>query len=142
MLGKMLAFVQQLPANATTIAVVYASGDAGSRADAERIAAEIGDGFRVGATVLKPRVIDAAALAASDPAVIVTAADANSEAVMGASRARHALCVTGDLAAVRSGTCMIAIQSSPKVGIWLNAHAAGEAGVGFPTAFHMMVREL
>jgi len=141
-LGKALAFVQPLPAGATTIAVVYAAGNAASRADAEKIAAEIGNGFQVGAVVLKPQVIDTASLAASDPAVIVTAAGANGDAVMRASRARHALCVTSALEAVQSGRCTMAIWSDPRAEIALNVEAARAAGVSFPLAFHMMVREL
>ncbi len=141
-LGKALGFVQALPAGATTIAVVHASGDAGSRADAEQIAAEIGAGFRIGSVVLKPQVIDVAALATIEPAVIVAAAGANGEAVMRASRERRALCVTGELAAVQSGSCMMTIRSNPRVEIILNAEAARAAGVGFPIAFQMMVREL
>ncbi|MGA3402762.1 MAG: hypothetical protein ABSC95_26430 [Acetobacteraceae bacterium] len=141
-LGKALGFVQLPPDGATTVAVVYASGNAGSRADAEQIAAEIGDGVRVGSIILKPQVIDVAALASIEPAVIVSAADANGDAVMRASRARHALCVTAELAAVQSGSCIMTIRSNPRVEIVLNAEAARAAGVVFPIAFHMMVREL
>ncbi len=141
-LGKALAFMQPLPPGATTIAVVYAAGDARSHADAEQIAAEIGNGFQIGTVVLKPQVIDTAALATSDPAVIVTATGANGDAVLDASRAQHALCVTSALAAVQSGSCTMSIRSNPRVEIVLNAEAARAAGVGFPIAFHMMVREL
>jgi hypothetical protein len=141
-LAKALAFVQPLPASATTIAVVYAAGDTGSRADAEQIAAEIGDGFLLGTVVLKPQVVEAAALATSNPAVIVTAAGANGEAVMRVARAQHSLCVTSEQAAVQSGSCIMTIRSNPRVEIVLNAAAARAAGVTFPIAFHMMVREL
>ena len=71
-LGKTLAFVQPLPSGATTIAVVYARGDAASLTDAGQIAAAIGDGVRVGNVVLNPQVVDLAALATIDAAVIVT----------------------------------------------------------------------
>jgi hypothetical protein len=141
-LGKALNFVQLPPRSSTTIAVVYASSDAASRADAEQIAAEIGDGFRVGNVVFTPRTIDIAALATIEPAVIVTAAGANGDAVTRASREHQALCVTAELAAVRSGSCIMTIQSNPKVEIVLNTSAARAAGVAFPIAFHMMVREL
>ncbi len=87
-------------------------------------------------------MIDTAALATSDPAVIVTATGANGDAVLDASRAQHALCVTSALAAVQSGSCTMSIRSNPRVEIVLNAEAARAAGVGFPIAFHMMVREL
>ena len=142
MLGKALGFVQPMPAGAATIAVVYAGGNPVSRADAEQIAAEIGDGFQVGSTVLKPVVIDSAALAGIAPAVIVTAIGANGDAVEHASRAGHALCVTSELAAVQSGRCIMTIRSDPRVEIVLNAEAARAAGISFPIAFHMMVREL
>jgi hypothetical protein len=61
---------------------------------------------------------------------------------MRASRAHHALCVTSALEAVQSGRCTMAIWSDPRAEIALNVEAARAAGVSFPLAFHMMVREL
>jgi hypothetical protein len=111
-LGKALAFAH-LPADATGVTVVYAAGNAESRADAAQIAEEIGDGFQVNGRLLTPSVVDAAELAASRPAVIITALGASSGAVAGIARTQHALCVTADLAAVRAGLCMMTIRSPP-----------------------------
>lgn len=140
-LAKALTFAT-LPAGATRVAIVYAAGDSRSHADASRIATEIGAGFRINGLLLTPVVVSTAELPATRPAVIMTARDANGAAVARIARARHALCVTGDLAAVRAGLCMMSIRSRPRVEIVLNAAATRAAGIAFPTAFHMMVREL
>jgi hypothetical protein len=141
-LAKALALMQLPPGSAATIAIAYAAGNAGSRADAEQIAGEIGDGVRIGNVILKPQVTDVAGLKETQPVAIVAATGANGDDVMRVSRERHALCVTAELAAVESGRCTMTIRSNPRIEIIMNAEAARAAEIGFPVAFHLMVREL
>jgi hypothetical protein len=140
-LGKSLAFVQPKPSGDATVAIVYAAGDPGSLQDARAIAAAIGDGLVASGAVLRPKLVEIAALNAVEFALVIVARDANGESVMRAAQTRHVLCVTGDLAAVRAGTCTMAIQSEQRVGILLNNQAARGAGLAFTTAFRMMVQE-
>jgi hypothetical protein len=140
-LGKSLSFLQPAPAGEAIVAIVYAAGDPGSQQDARAIAAAIGDGLVARGAVFRPKLVDVAALASVEFALIVVAANANDEAVMRAAQRRHVLCVTADREAVHAGTCIMAIRSEPRVGILLNSQAARGAGIAFATAFRMMVQE-
>lgn len=141
-LGTALAFMQPRPANDGTLAIVYATGDRASLEDARAIMAAIGSGLIAARTTLVPKLVDADTLAATDFSVAIVAAGANSEIVMRAVRAQHALCVTADQAAVQQGVCTMAIRSSERVEIVLNHQVAERTGINFATAFRMMVHEL
>jgi len=140
-LGRALAFLQP-PPGAGSIAVVFAHDDAASRRDAEAIVALLGDGLRSGGSLLRPMLRDSQSLAAGDFSVLVVAQGANGEAILAASRATHALCVTGDLAAVQAGLCTMAIWSEPRVEVVISHAAAVAAGIEFVAAFRLMVREI
>lgn len=141
-LGTALTFMQPRPSSEGTVAIVYAAGDRGSREDAEAIMAAIGNGLTAARTTLAPRLVEADSLATTDFSVAIVAAGANSEIVMRAVRARHALCVTADQAAVQQGVCTMAIRSGGRVEIVLNHQVAEHTGIAFATAFRMMVHEL
>lgn len=140
-LGRALAFLQP-PPRGGGIAVVFAHDNAASRQDAETIVALLGDGLRSGGSLLRPMLRDSASLAAGGFSVLVAAEAANGEAVLAASRANHALCVTGDLAAVQAGACTMAIRSAPRVEVVISHAAAAAAGIEFVAAFRLMVREI
>ncbi len=141
-LGNALAFVQPRPAGDGSVAVVYDGTNSASHQDAEAILAAIGKSLTAGGVVLTPKLVDADALATSEFSLVIVAAGANSEAVLRAVRAHHALCVTADQAAVQQGVCTMAIRSTGRVEIMLNYQAAQASGIGFATAFRMMVHEL
>jgi len=140
-LGRALAFLQP-PLGGGSIAVVFAHNDAASRRDAEEIVALLGDGLRSGGGMLRPMLRDSQSLDAGGFSVLVAAQGANGEAILAASRANHALCVTGDLAAVQAGVCTMAIRSEPRVEVVINHAAAAVAGIEFAAAFRLMVREI
>lgn len=141
-LGNALAFAQP-HTSAGTVAVVYAGRDSASRQDAAEILAAIGPGLKTSGVVLTPRLVAAEELATTEFDLVIVAAGANSEPVLRAARAHHALCVTGDRAAVRDGVCAMAIASTGRrVEILLNSRALQALGVSFATAFRMMVQEL
>ena len=141
-MGRAVAFmVPPLPAGAT-IAIVYVSGNASSRQDAEAIAAAMGEGLRAGAATLRPRVIDTNALAAGGFAVVIAAAGADGPQIGAAARAARALCVTRNVDVVRAGHCAMAITTEPRVEILINHAVAAAAGIDFAAAFRMMVQEI
>jgi hypothetical protein len=141
-LAKALVFLQPPLSGEAVVAIVYAAGNPDSRRDADALAAEFGSSFRVGEATLTPMVVASNALAASRFNLVISAAGASSERVIEAARAQHALCVTADLAAVRAGTCTMAIQSFGRVEIYINREATNGAGLTFATAFRIMVHEL
>jgi len=140
-LARALSFLDPPLAGESVVAIAYAAGNPDSRRDAEALAAEIGSTLRVGGAVLTPRVVESTALAGSRFALVITAQGAASAVVIEAARAQHALCVTADLAAVRTGTCSMAIHSDPRVEIFINHEAVSQAGLSFATAFRIMVHE-
>jgi len=140
-LDRAIAFLQPRPSGGS-VAVVFAHGDAASRQDAEAIVALLGDGLRSGGSLLRPVLRDSDSLGAGGFSVLVAAAGANGEALLAASRANHALCVTADLAVVQAGLCTMAISSQPTVELVISHAAAAAAGIEFAAAFRLMVREI
>ncbi len=140
-LARALAFLQP-PPGAGSIAVVFAHDDDASRRDAEAIVALLGDGLRVGGGLLRPMLRDSRALETGGFSVLIAADGANGEAVLAASRAARALCVTGELGAVQAGLCTMAIRSEPRVEVVISHAAAAAAGIEFVAAFRLMVREI
>jgi hypothetical protein len=142
-LGRAIAFLQTPPAQDAVIAIAYAAGDAASRRDAEDIAALIGSGLQAGQSMLRPKLVDVSNLGAAGSAIIIiAAAGAAGSRLNEAARAAHALCVTTDTAAVRSGFCTMAITTEPRVEILVNHAVAEASGVEFVAAFRMMIREM
>jgi hypothetical protein len=141
-LGNALAFVQPRPTGESLLAIVYDGRDSLSRQDAEAILTIIGKSLTASGAVFTPRLVDIDELAAATFSLVIVAMGANSEAVARAVSAHHALCVTADQAAVQQGVCTMAIRTTGRVEITLNYRVAQAAGVGFGTAFRMMVREL
>jgi hypothetical protein len=141
-LGSTLAFVQPQPSGEGVVAIAYAGRDSASYQDAAAIAAVIGKSLTSGGAVLTPRLVDVGELASTEFKFVIVAEGANSDAVMQAARAHHALCVTGDRSAVQAGFCTMAVHSTGRVEILLNHQLAQAAGITFATAFRMMVHEL
>jgi hypothetical protein len=52
------------------------------------------------------------------------------------------LCITGDVAQVEAGHCVLSVQSDPRVQIVLNRALAADYGIGFATAFRMLIHEI
>jgi hypothetical protein len=140
-LGRALAFMQPPPSD-QLIAIVYVAGNADSRRDAEAIAAAIGEGLPIGPVLLRPKLIDLAAVGSGGFQVAIAAAGANGPRLSAAARAAHALCVTTDVEAVRAGLCAMAITSEPRVEILVNHTVSEAAGIAFATAFRMMIKEM
>lgn len=130
------------PAPGSLLAIAYAPGNPASRSDAEAIAALIGDGLKVGATVLVPKLVETTALASGGYRVVIAAAGASGPQISAASRATHALCATADLEAVQGGLCTMTIRSEPRVEIIVNHTAAAAGGIEFTAAFRMMIKEI
>ena len=139
-LASALAFVQPPPGG--VVAIVHAGRDNASRRDADAILSAIGENLAAGGITLTPKLVDAEELNSIGFSLVIVAAGANSETVLQAVRAHHALCVTADQAAVRQGLCTMAIHASLKVDILLNYRAALASGLRIATAFRMMVGEL
>jgi hypothetical protein len=138
-IAKALGFLDPQP-HGGLVAVIYATGDPASRADANAIVALFGDGLASGGGAVTARAVDAAAFGdgAGYVAIILAAGAENA----GLATLRHGLLsITAADALVKSGQCVMAVHSQPRVDITVNRAAAQAAGVGFTAAFGMLVHE-
>ena len=139
---KVLGFLDP-PTVDGVVAVAYASGDAASRADAMEVAAAFGSGIKAGNSTVHAEAVEAALLASGRRYVAVIAATgAPGDQIMSVVRTLRIPCITGDIAQVQAGRCVMAVHSDPRVDIVLNHELAVSAGIGFATAFRMLVHEI
>ena len=142
LLGQVLKFLEPRPTGDGVVVVAYAAGDTASQRDAQAIVRDLGAGVPTQDGVLRPVVASDDALGAMRFGLVIAAAGAASAAVLRAALAQHALCVTGDAAAVRAGLCAMAIGGEPRIEILLNHTVVARSGIRFATAFRMMVHDI
>ncbi len=73
-------------------------------------------------------------------AFAVLVATPNDAKAVGASNAQTII-ISGDVGCVDAGSCMIAIETQPKVSIYTSRAAAAKAGVNFDPNFKMLITE-
>lgn len=138
---KALEFLEPPPAGGT-VAVLYAPGHAASKSDAQAIVKLFGAGLASGGGAISARAVDAKSFTSGAGYVaIILAAGAEAGGPV-ASRRPGLLSITAADGLVRSGQCVMAVHSQPRVEIIVNRAAAREAGIGFTAAFGMLVHEL
>jgi len=139
-IAKSLGFLDPAPPGGV-IAVVYSSR--ASKADADAVVASFGDGLASSGGTIKARSVDITSIGtgAGYIAIIMSSGvtwNAANIAVM-----THGIqCITGNLALVSSAACIMAVQSDPRVSITVNRAAAQAAGIGFASAFTMLIHEI
>jgi hypothetical protein len=140
-IAKVLGFLDPAPAGGP-IAVLFASGSARSKADADAIVGLFGGGLPSGLGTVTARAVDAGS-AGSFPGyvAIILAAGAEKTGIV-PSKAHGLLSITGTDALVQTGDCVMALHSQPRVDITVNRAAARAAGIGFTAAFGMLVHEI
>ncbi len=139
-IAKAMGFLDPAPPGGV-IAVVYS--DAASKADADGIVTSFGDGLASSGGTVTAKAVDAAALGGGSGYIaMILATGAATDAVAAAAKAHKIPCITASSALVQSGACIMAIQSDPKVSILVNHAAAQAAGIGFASAFAMLIHEI
>lgn len=139
----MLHFQEKPVSGPVVIAIVYNPANPRSQDEASALAAMLGAGLAVGDLVLHPLLVEQAQLAMTAGYTAIFATIGVDEALLAASlKQRRIPCLTRHLEQVEHGACIVAICSEPRVSIVVNGANAMSAGVGFPTAFRMMVREI
>jgi hypothetical protein len=141
-IAKALGFLDPAP-HGGMVAVLYGPGDAGSKKDADAIVALFGDGIESAGGTVQARAIEVGAFGAGAGYVaIIIAAGAEDRSGIVSPGAHRLLSITAVDSLVRSGQCVMAVHSQPRVDITVNRAAAQAAGVGFTAAFGMLVHEI
>ena len=139
-IAKALGFLDPAPAGGM-VAVVYS--DAASKADADGVVTSFGAGLPSAGGTITAKAVDVAALGDGGGYIAIILADGvSSDAANAAAKAHRIPCITANLALVQSGGCVMSVQSEPKVSITVNHAAAQAAGIGFASAFAMLIHEI
>ena len=140
--AKTIGFLDPAPAGGV-VAIVYSGSNAASLADANALVSEFGDGVAITGGTVTAKAVEGASLGDGSGYVAVILADGGPAApAMAAAKARKIPCITSSMALVQAGQCIIAVQSEPKVNITINHAAAVAAGLGFASAFQMLIHEI
>lgn len=140
---KAIGFLSTKPTGQVPVAVVYDNSAPASRQDAEAIKTQL-DGIS-GAVQPSAKIIPVDQLSAFSGAAAIIAAGSSPASFDAAAKAVHGrkiLTVSTDPTCARSGKCVLAVKSEPKVEILLNSSAAQDAGVEFTPTFRMMISEI
>jgi hypothetical protein len=101
-------------------------------------------GLRIGGLTLVPVLVSIGTFDGNGVALyfLTEGVGAAASKVGRASRNRKISCVTFDLNQVRSGTCVIGVQSRPRIEVTVNRAAAQASGTILSAVFRMMITEI
>ena len=142
-IARSMGFLQPAPEGPVEVGIVYPAGSAEGQRQAEQLAAEFGSEVRVGRLILRPKLITADGLAKTDvPVLLLTEAVlAQAGGIAAEVAGRHILIVAPNADPVEAGLAVLAVQSQPRVQIYVSRAAARNAGIVFAPAFRMMIQE-
>ena len=142
--GKAAAFVQPALSGDVPTAIVFDPANAESKADADAIAAAIGDGLSIKNSTLKPVMVEIgnlSALSGVKVAFLTHGLGGNKAAVASAAAQNGVLTISNDMSCVESDQCVVGVESKPKVSIVVSKAASEASSLSFGSAFLMMVKE-
>lgn len=141
--ARALSFMQNPPAGAVQVGIVYDPKSPQSAAEATALQQILERDPKTGNFVMQPLLLkpEEAGSAQVGLFLLTDGVGAGAMQLAGATRAKHVPCVTGDLAQVKDGACAIGVRSNPRVEILVNSATAAASGVVFSTAFRMLITE-
>ncbi|WP_152044838.1 hypothetical protein [Aureimonas psammosilenae] len=141
--GRALSFKNGQKKGAITLAVVYAGASEQSNAEMQAAVAISRNGLKVGDNLLRIVPVEQSQLSsASGYDGVFSVGGVDQERLRKALNRSGTPCFTLEAAQVKGGACTVAVRSRPAVSISINSGNAAATGVGFATAFIMMVREI
>jgi hypothetical protein len=144
LIAQCMGFLLHPPTGTLEIGIVYPTGSAAGKAEAEQIEAAFGTGLQGGSLTLRPRLLTLEEAARQEHAgvlLLTSAALPRAGALAAATAGKGILTVTSDPVAIAAGEAVMAVRSQPRVEIFVSRAAALAAGVEFSTAFRMMIQE-
>jgi len=140
--GRALSFLENGPSGKATLGVVFDPSKPSSVAEKNAIMAALGGGYSAGSITLVGKPVEAGAVGGvSGVEALLVTEGVNYAAVGGEAKAKKLITIGPD-ACVRSGACVMAVSTDPKVVITVNRAAAAAVGASFKAAFRMMINEI
>ena len=141
--ARAVAFMNNPPSGPSVAAIISDPANAASKQEAETIQSAMGSGLKAGKAKLTPALVDVNTLdlGGAKVAFLTGGLGSHFEAIFSATTAASVLSISTDMTCVNAGKCVVGIASSPKVEIVVSKAARESAGIGFKSAFLMMVKE-
>lgn len=121
--AKVFNFLEKKPAAGGTLVILPGSADAAA----------------VKSAFGSLKVVEAGTAEAAGAFAVFVGSTAEAQSAKG--RNPNIITISGDVACVNDGVCILAIETQPKVAIYVSRAAASGAGVGFDTSFKMLMTE-
>ncbi|WP_298325328.1 hypothetical protein [Asticcacaulis sp.] len=139
-LARALSFAIDGPAGEIETAIVYVPGNAASEAEKAELVALLGNGLQIGKVVLKGKAVPATDADAAKAKLWLVTSGAGAKATpLAGSKVFTASTEKG---CAEAAQCVLAIETEPKVQIYVSRKAADVTGVSFQNSFLVMVKEL
>jgi hypothetical protein len=139
-MARVMGFMEQPPPASVKLGIVY---DAGTQKQAEALLAQLGGSFTAGKFTLVPMLVKIGDVGSANVnAFVLMAGTGGAAKVAEITKAKKIPCFTGDGSQVKSGACLVGINTDPKVEILLNKALAASSGITFGAAFKMMITEI
>jgi len=139
-MARVMGFMDQPPPATVKLGIVY---DAGTQKQAEALMAQLGGGLAAGKFTLVPTLVKIGDVGGANVnAVVLMAGVGGAAKVAEITKGKKIPCFTGDVSQVKSGACLVGINTDPKVEILLNKGLAASSGISFGAAFKMMITEI
>jgi len=142
--ARAVAFMTNAPTGDVVTAIVFDPANGASKAEADAIMAAMAKGVKAGKAKLTPKLVSVDSLGdleGSRVAFVTSELGAHQEAIFSAASAQAILVISTDMTCVNTGNCVVGVASKPKVAIVISRSARDASGVGFKSAFLMMVKE-
>ncbi len=141
---KAAAFVEPALRGLVETAILYDPSNPASKADADAIMSVLREGQRIKQALLNPRLVDVETLSNLDDtslAFVSHGLQAYHQTIASKASGQGILTISSDMTCVDNNQCVIGVISKPRVLIVISKQATQAAGLGFKSAFLMMVRE-
>jgi hypothetical protein len=142
---RTIGFVVNPPVGSVPLAILYDPQNPESVADARTAVATLGSGLPVRAAVVTPELVPVGNLDRLRDyrfVLIMSGLQNRYDDIFEAARGRGALTISADAGCVRTGRCVMAVASEPRVEILVNQSVGRLNGVEFLAAFRMMISEM
>jgi len=142
--ARALSFMESPFTGETRVGIVYDPDNARSARQAETVRSILADGLEAGELILTPVMVPIGKGASADVDLLFLTEylGDRSATISELVSSKGIPCVTTDIAQVRSGACVMAVRSAPRVEILVNRQAADLTGTSFTAVFRMMITEL
>ena len=140
-MGRVLGFIQNGPEGEVRLGIVYNPDSSASKQTAQSIADMMGSGKKAGKVTFTPVVISSSEVSSSGATVVLVLDGVNITKVVSAVSGKGIVTIGQSRDCLDNKSCVIVVESAPRVEIMVSRFASDATGVSFASAFRAMIKE-